>query len=407
MSTSFKYAKEKNNEIWIERMETTEDQIDKLYLQLTKDEFEMENEMEKKKTKHDEWCKKNYNRYVKSDIEATKNKQLQRFNNEVAKRNDKLTEDLQDLETSLTIVVEKKQKKIKKLEADIEKYRNHMHYEDGPKLCEHCPEFEYYNDLQKKKHEEGLTHKLNAGIIPPIENGLTCVCGTQFTQYHGVKEKNEEFMECYTSCCMENSNLPDNKRENMYISLENKWEPIEITPQNRRSLFQWLGILNERNTVSQMVSRLEEAWEYSFGELRKYVGKDDIRRKYLLNEERNNIYSIEEDGSPVDLCTIEPITEEHEIKCFGEGISLRFSYRDRVPYDLRDRNPHFRMPKSGLLRDLPLTDDEIKSLGLLNPERNHWIENPESHEARRVLERVLKDNPEGKRVTRTTTTVAN
>ena len=30
MSTSFKYAKEKNNEIWIERIETTEDQIDKI-----------------------------------------------------------------------------------------------------------------------------------------------------------------------------------------------------------------------------------------------------------------------------------------------------------------------------------------------------------------------------------------
>ena len=66
------------------------------------------------------------------------------------------------------------------------------------------------------------------------------------------------------------------------------------------------------------------------------------------------------------------------------------------------------MPKSGSLKDLPLTNDEIKSMGLLNSERNHWLEYPESHLARRVLDKVLKDNPgDRKKVTRTTTTVAN
>tara|TARA_R100000697_G_scaffold99262_1_gene111369 strand:- start:895 stop:2112 length:1218 start_codon:yes stop_codon:yes gene_type:complete len=403
--SSFKYAKEKNNEIWLERIETTEGAIEKIYLQLSNDEQQVEDEIEKVVTKHDEWCKKNYTRFVKSEIETTKKKQIERFDNEVSKRKDKLNEKVEDLKMSLTCIVEKRQKKIKKLEADIEKYRSHLHYLDGPKMCEHC-DFEYYNDLQKAKHEEGLTHKLNAGIIPPIENGLTCICGTQFTQYHGIKEKNEDYWSCYTSCCHEASSLPDDHREKLYRCLESKWEPIEITPKNRRSVFQWLGILNERNTVSQMVSRLQEAWEYSFGELRKYVSKDDVRRMYLLNEDRDNIYCIEEDGSPVDLCTIEQITDEHEIKAFGEGICLRFSYREKVPYDLRDRNPLIKMPKSGLLRDLPITEDDIKSLGLLNPNRNCWMENPETPEARRVLERVLKDNPDGKKVTRTTTTVA-
>lgn len=399
--SEFKASNMKNNAIWQERIETTQVAIDKLYLALTDDEKQMEDEKKRLNDKHDEWVKKNESRYIKSNQPTTREKQTQRFNIEVASRSDKLQERITNLDENLTEIVEKKQKKIKKLESDIEKYKNHMFYETGGVKCE-CCDFTYYNDLQKKKHEEGLVHKLNAGIIPPIQNGLTCLCGKQFTQYHGIKEKNEEYYDCYLNCCSKNHDLPNSKAHKLYDELVNKINPIEIKQQiegktnHNRVVFKYLDILNQRNTYKQMMDRLQEAWEYSFGEQLKHVPMEDTRRIMLLNEERNNIYSMEEDGSPVDLCTIEEITDNDEIACFGKGLTLNFSYR-RVSYDLRDRNPTIKMDNEGVyqLYDFP-------EGGL---DYNKMLEN-ETPEQREKLSEILENirNPE-KKTTKTTTTI--
>ena len=393
--SEFKASNLKNNAIWEERIETTQRAIDKIYLSLTDDEKQIEDEVKRLNEKHNDWVKKNESRYIKSNQPKTREKQTERFNNEIASRSDKLQEKITNLHENLTEIVEKKQKKIKKLESDIEKYKNHMFYETGGVKCE-CCDFTYYNDLQKKKHEEGLVHKLNAGIIPPIQNGLTCLCGKQFTQYHGIKEKNEDYYECFINCCSKNTTLPNSKAHKLNDELDDKINPIEITIQNRRQIFHYLGILNERNTLKQMINRLQEAWEYSFGEHLKHVPMEDTRRMFLLNEERNNIYSIEEDGSPVDLCTIEEVTDKDEIACFGRGLQLNFCYR-RVPYDLRDRNPTIKMDKEGVYQFFDFPD------GGLN--YNKMLEN-ETPEQRQKLSEILENirNPE-KKTTKTTTTI--
>lgn len=407
---SFANIKEKNNTVWEERIERAEEQIEKIYLKMAEDEKQIEDEMNRLKKKHDNWVDKNLERYVKSTIEKTRNKQQDRFDAEVGKRYDKLNENLDNLQDNLTLLVEKKQKQLNKHEGDIERYKNHMNYTDGPRVCKDC-DFTYYNDFQKKKHEEGLVHKLNAGIIPPIPNGLTCLCGTQFTQYHGIKEKNDEFMDCYINCSQNQSFIKKSTEEELFDKLDYKLEPIQILRRNQRQIFQYLGILNDRNTLTQMVSRLEEAWEYEFGEVRSITPNEDIRKMYLLNEERNNIYSIDLQGNQTDLCTIIPIMEEEEINMFGEGLTLQLAYRKRVPLDLRDRNPSIKMAKSNLLRDRPLSKEEYNDLRIGKPlekgERNIYDLENETIEERKVLQNVLKETPENKKVTRTTTTTTN
>lgn len=406
---SFANVKNKNNEVWEERIERAEEQIDKVYLKMAEDEKQIEDEMKRLRDKHDNWVSKNHSRWVKSTIEKTRIKQQERFDAEVGKRYDKLNQDLDNLQDNLTVLVEKRQSKLKKFEEDIERYKSHMNYADGPRVCKDC-DFTYYNDLQKKKHEEGLVHKLNAGIIPPIPNGLTCLCGTQFTQYHGIKEKNEEYMDCYMNCSQNQSFIKKSTEEELFDKLEDKSEPIQILRRNQRDIFNWLGILNDRNTLSQMISRLEEAWEYEYGEVRAITPNEDIRKMYLLNEERNNIYSIDIQGNQTDLCTIIPIIDKDEIDMFGEGLTLKFAYRKRVPIDLRDRNPRIHMAKSKLLRERPLSEQEYKTLRIGKPlengERNIYdLELTTEH--KEILQSVLNDSQEKKKVTRTTTTTVS
>ena len=72
---SFANVKNKNNEVWEERIERAEEQIDKVYLKMAEDEKQIEDEMKRLKDKHDNWVSKNHSRWVKSTIEKTRDKQ--------------------------------------------------------------------------------------------------------------------------------------------------------------------------------------------------------------------------------------------------------------------------------------------------------------------------------------------
>ena len=395
-------SKEEVNAVWESKIDKVYEELDKIFEKQAAEEAEIDKEIQRLNDRFKAFEEsKSYK--ITGKTEKTIKKQTERFEAERLQRKQALDNDIERLEKNNLDIQTKYFKKTEALNQKVNKYKMNLYTTDKPIECEFCKGHFWNSEAQRIKHEESLLHLLNAKLIDPIENGLCCsICKTTFTQYHAEPSKNPEYVECVEKCRLKYKSTKGEELEILYEKLEAKFEPIQITINNQRSVFHWLDILNSNNRVNKMIDRLEEAWEYAFGEHKKYVDKDDIRLMYLLSPCRTYIYSIDEQGNETELCNIQ---EAEENDGFGKGKLLIMPHR-QIGYDLRDRNPFMRIPKSGLLRDLPMTEDDIKSLGLLNPNRNCWIENPETPKARKVLERVLKDNPEGKRVTRTTTTVA-
>ena len=396
--------KDKHNEVWEMKMDKIYQAIDELQDKQLKDEESIYTEINRHKDKYDKFVEsKSYKITAKTD--KTIQKQTDKFEVDRMQRKEELDKNIEMYKENINEIIKKSHRKEVDLRAKLEKYKLNLYTTDSPTECEHCKGCFWRNEIQREKHEESLEHLLNAKLIEPIKHGLTCnICKETFTQYHAEPNKNPEYVEHMEQCRLDNAPPMGDDLNCIYDIFEEKLMPMKITFKNQRSIFNLMGIINKNNLLSKFVDRLEEGWEYAYGEHKKYVDKDDIRLIYLLDDTRTCIYCIDEQGNPTEICTVE---EADETDGFGKGVLLIMPQRP-IGYDTRDRNPPIRMPKSGILRERGITNDEIKSLGIFNPNRNCWLENTESHEARRVLERMLTDNPgDRKRVTRTTTTVAN
>ena len=149
------------------------------------------------------------------------------------------------------------------------------------------------------------------------------------------------------------------------------------------------------------------AYHYAWGEERKFTEKDDIKLKTFLSKDRTVLYSIDSNDHEEILCEIK---DADETDGFGRGKILIMPQRE-IGYDLRDRNPFLRLPQTYVLKDRPLSKEEYNQLRIGKPlekgELNIYDLENETIEERMVLQKVLKETPENKKVTRTTTTTVN
>jgi len=403
-------SKEENNALWNLKIDKIYEEIDLLHDKMTKEQDIIQKEINRRVEKYNKFLESKAYK-VTAKTPKTVERQLKVFETERLQREEELKNNNNNLRDNIKQINLKYLEKIKVLEDRASKSKLNLYTYDKPQECEFCPGVFYQSEAEKIKHQDSLLYQLNAGLIDPIENGLCCnLCSKTFTQYHAVPEKNPEYLECLTNCRLKYKPPKGKELEDLYDKLEEMIEVIEVTIENQRPIFQWLDILNERNRVAKMCDRLYGeygAYHYAWGEERKYTEKEDIKLKTFLSIDRTYLYSMDFQGNEEVLCEVR---DADETDGFGKGKILIMPQRE-IGYDLRDRNPFIRLPPSNLLRDRPLSKEEYNNLrigkALEKGERNIYDLQNESIEERKVLQHVLKETPENKKVTRTTTTTTN
>ena len=163
-----------------------------------------------------------------------------------------------------------------------------------------------------------------------------------------------------------------------------------------------MNIIKHNNPVDKFRDRLLDAWEYAYGDHKQFVDKDDIRAITFLDPTRTQLYSLDEQGNPTDLCVVKYADSEDG---FGVGKLLIMPQRT-IGFDLRDRNPSFIFPQNGSLKGRAICDFDTLTMSLGDPDVNIWDRYEETDECKLALKKVLEEfpNPNRKKKTTVTTT---